>query len=255
MDSIGIDPAQLLSLTIGQSVHGTESNVEATGANVDSEDVDLPAVEGQLPAGAAVGRVPATDGGCTADVGEVWEGSEGAETCVIIRKDRSVNEFESRMSEGTRKGAILRWMRGKEREVITFGQHAVGAIRASDGSKGVASVVVSLVVRNANGGSESGGDGSESSEDGGEPHDESVKLFEGRVWCGVKLEWIVIEECKRSLLACRIASVKRDSLYSKIQQGPSAQSDLENQMDVEQRPGPENDQSSMNDKSSGSNDR
>ena len=82
MDSIGIDPAQLDSLAISQAVHGTEGNVESLGTNVDSEDVDLPAVEGQLPAGSAAGGVPASDGRCTANVGEVRERSESAETCL-----------------------------------------------------------------------------------------------------------------------------------------------------------------------------
>ena len=68
-----------------------------------------------------------------------------------------------------------KWREGESR---TFGQHAVGTIGTGDSGKGVGTLVVSLVVRNANGSSESSGDSGESSEDGSELHDECVKRLE-----------------------------------------------------------------------------
>ena len=67
---IGLNAAQLDTVAVGQLVEGTESNVEASRGVVNSQDVNRLAVVGRGPAGAAVGGVPAGDGGGATDVGE-----------------------------------------------------------------------------------------------------------------------------------------------------------------------------------------
>lgn len=73
----GINVAKGRSLTVGQSVQGIQGNVEARGGVVDGEDIDALAVVLKLPAGAALGRVPAGNGFGTADVGELGNGALG----------------------------------------------------------------------------------------------------------------------------------------------------------------------------------
>lgn len=70
-----IDTAELGGLAVGEGVHGVQGNVEATGGVVDGEDVDALAGVLELPAGAALGRVPAGDGLGSADVGELGDGA------------------------------------------------------------------------------------------------------------------------------------------------------------------------------------
>lgn len=106
----GIDTAKGDSLAVGEGVHGVEGNVEAGGGVVDGENVDGLAVVGELPAGAALVRVPAGDGGGGTDVGEAGDLALGLP-------------------------AVL-------------GDQAVGSIGAGDGSQGAAAIIVAGVVGN-----------------------------------------------------------------------------------------------------------
>lgn len=65
--SSSVNASELVSLAVGEGVHGIEGNVEARGRVVDGEDGDGLAVVLELPAGAAGGRVPALDGLDAAD--------------------------------------------------------------------------------------------------------------------------------------------------------------------------------------------
>lgn len=105
-----IDAAEGDSLAVGEGVHGVEGNVEARGGVVDGEDVNGLAVVGELPAGAALVRVPAGDGGGGTDVGEAGDLALGLP-------------------------AVL-------------GDQAVGSVGAGDGSQGAAAIIVAGVVGN-----------------------------------------------------------------------------------------------------------
>ena len=61
---------KLDSLPVGVIVHSSFSNVEATSSGVDSSDGYIGAIEGQLPASSAVGRVEASDRLRASDEGE-----------------------------------------------------------------------------------------------------------------------------------------------------------------------------------------
>jgi len=65
---LGVDAAELDSLAVCEGVHGIESNVEARGSVVDSEDVDLLALVLEAVAATTVGGVPALDDVDTTDV-------------------------------------------------------------------------------------------------------------------------------------------------------------------------------------------
>lgn len=61
--------------SIRQRVHGSLTNVEADTDMVDGQDLDLVSTVLELPARSAAGRVPASDGVCAANVGEVRQGA------------------------------------------------------------------------------------------------------------------------------------------------------------------------------------
>lgn len=65
----GLDAAELLGLVVGEAVEGSLGDVVAGAGGVNGEDVDAVAVVLELPAGSALGRVPANTLH-TADVGE-----------------------------------------------------------------------------------------------------------------------------------------------------------------------------------------
>lgn len=69
--SCSIDSTELLRLTIGKSIHGCQTNVEAFNGEINSQDVDTVSFEFKLPAGSATRRVPASDDVGAADVWEV----------------------------------------------------------------------------------------------------------------------------------------------------------------------------------------
>jgi hypothetical protein len=108
LDSGGVNTAQRGGLAVGQLVHGALGDVEAGAGVVDGQDVDGAAAPAQLPAGAALVRVPARDLGGAADVGEVGDGALGL--------------------------------------VAVAGDEAVDAVGARDGCHGAAGVVVAGVV-------------------------------------------------------------------------------------------------------------
>lgn len=97
------------SVTVGQSVHGVESNVEASTAVVNSQDVDGLAAVCELPAGTAAGGVPASN---SLDTTNVWEARDLALGLPVVS-----------------------------------GDEAVGAIGARDGSQGARCVIVAGIVR------------------------------------------------------------------------------------------------------------
>lgn len=97
---------------------------------VDGEDVDGTAVVGELPAGAALGRVPATNGGGTAD-------ELGADLALCLP--------------------------------AVPGDEAVLAVGAGDGGQGAAGIIVAGVVGDGDSRGRGGEDG-EGREDGGELH-------------------------------------------------------------------------------------
>lgn len=76
-----VDPTQLLCISLGQPVHGLQSQVEATWGRVHSQHVDclidIAIFVVELVALAAVGTVPAVDGGSASDQRESGEGVEG----------------------------------------------------------------------------------------------------------------------------------------------------------------------------------
>lgn len=137
---LGLNAAELGSLAVGKVVHSGGGKVEATGSSVDAEDVDGLAVVGQGVALAAVGGVPAGNVGSTANVGELGNSALGLP-------------------------AVL-------------GDQAVDAVRARDSSQGAAGIIVTGVVRDADGGGH-GDHRGKRSEDGGELH------FGGGCWGGV----------------------------------------------------------------------
>lgn len=96
-------------VTVGQGIHGVEPNVEASGAVVNSQDVDGLAAVCELPAGAAAGGVPASDG---LDTTNVWEARDLALGLPVVS-----------------------------------GDEAVGAVGARDDSQGARSVIVAGIVR------------------------------------------------------------------------------------------------------------
>ncbi|KAI6758400.1 hypothetical protein HG530_010640 [Fusarium avenaceum] len=73
LGSGGINPAELDSLVVGESVHRSGRNVETSSSMVDGQDVDALSLVGKLPAGTAAGRVPASDSLRAADVGELGD--------------------------------------------------------------------------------------------------------------------------------------------------------------------------------------
>ena len=87
---LGVDTPQEDTVAAREGVERSERNVEARGRVVDSEHVDGHAVVGELPAGAALRRVPSRDHGGTADVGEIRQRTEGGEAykCVRTRAGR-----------------------------------------------------------------------------------------------------------------------------------------------------------------------
>lgn len=65
-----IHTAKLLSVAVGEGVHGGLGHVDTGSGTVDTDDVDALAVVGDLEALTARGRVPSGDVDCSADV---WE--------------------------------------------------------------------------------------------------------------------------------------------------------------------------------------
>ena len=132
--SSDIDTSQKHRLVVGELVHRVQADVEAGVGVIDREDVDRVAVVSELPAGAALGRVPTRDRRSGADVREVGQRAEGREA---------------------------------------FGKEAIGPVGTGDGGEALASVVVGLVVRDRDrGGSgwscERGDSSEEESRDRGE---------------------------------------------------------------------------------------
>ena len=105
---LGVDATKLGSLVVGQGIKTLLVDVEAGGGVVDGEDVDGLAVVGQAVAGAALGRVPASNALVAAVVG--------------------------RLDVGLCLPAVL-------------GDQAVCAVRAGDSRESAASVVIAGVVR------------------------------------------------------------------------------------------------------------
>ena len=71
LGGLGVDTAELSSLAVGEGVHGIEGDVEASSGVVDGKDVDGLALVLELPASAARGGVPASDGLGATDVREL----------------------------------------------------------------------------------------------------------------------------------------------------------------------------------------
>ena len=76
---LGVHATKERSLVVRERVHRRERDVEPRVGVVDREHVDALPVVRQLPARAALGRVPSRDRGRAADVGEVWQRAKGAE--------------------------------------------------------------------------------------------------------------------------------------------------------------------------------
>lgn len=89
----GRDTSEGNGITVGQSIHGVEANVEASTAVVNSQDVDGLAAVSELPAGAAVGRVPASDG---LDTTDVWEARDLALGLPVVSGDEAVDAVGAR---------------------------------------------------------------------------------------------------------------------------------------------------------------
>jgi len=73
---LGVDASEEDAVAAGEGVERAERDVEARIGVVDGEHVDRHAVVRELPAGAALGRVPARNGSGTANVREVREVTE-----------------------------------------------------------------------------------------------------------------------------------------------------------------------------------
>lgn len=73
LGSGSINPAELDSLVVGESVHRSGRNVETSSSMVDGQDVDALSLVGKLPAGTAASRVPASNCLSAADVGELGD--------------------------------------------------------------------------------------------------------------------------------------------------------------------------------------
>lgn len=142
-----LNPTQLLCIPLGQLVHGLQSQVEATRARVHSQHVDclisLAIFVVELVALAAVGTVPALDGGSASDQRESGEGVEGR---------------------------------------VALGDEAVGAIRTGDCFEGASAHVIFVIVGYGDGlaGSYSrvrlGGDGDGGGEGDERGEDEGLHL-------------------------------------------------------------------------------
>lgn len=89
----GVDTSVLNGVTVGQGVHGIESNVEASSAVVNSQDVDCLAAVCELPAGTAAGRVPASNG---LDTTDVWEARDLALSLPAVSGDEAVGTVGAR---------------------------------------------------------------------------------------------------------------------------------------------------------------
>lgn len=89
----GRNTSELNGVTVGQSIHGVEANVEASTAVVNSQDVNGLAAVCELPAGAAVGGVPASDG---LDTTNVWEARDLALGLPVVSGDEAVDAVGAR---------------------------------------------------------------------------------------------------------------------------------------------------------------
>lgn len=123
-----VNDTKELSLVVRQRIHRLLRQVEAVIRMINSQHVNRATVICDLPACATVGRVPPRDGLRAADIREVLQRAEGR---------------------------------------VPFALEAVRAIGASDDVKGIALVVVGVVVRDTNG---KGRDGEQ--EQGGEGGEE-----------------------------------------------------------------------------------
>ena len=113
---LGINAAKGGSLAVGELVHGSLSNVEASASVVHSKDVDGVAVVGEAEALAALRAVPAGNALVTTNAGEAGEVALGRE---------AVDE-------------------------------AVGSVRAADNVHAAVGVIVTGVVADSDGGSQAG---------------------------------------------------------------------------------------------------
>lgn len=109
---LGVDPAELDSLPTGELVHGLLGDVEALGGVVDGEDVDLLALVLEAVADAALGRVPAGDGGGAADVGEALDLTEGVPAVLGDEAVRAIGAGQLREGAGgdVVAGVVGDWM-------------------------------------------------------------------------------------------------------------------------------------------------
>ena len=122
---VGVDAPESGTLVVRERVHRRECDVEARAGVIDREHINALAVVRQLPARPARGIVPARDRRRPADIRELRQRAERAETL----RDEPVR-----------------------------------AVRARDSRERRASVVVRLVVRDRHRRGEGGGGGSEESE-------------------------------------------------------------------------------------------
>lgn len=81
------------SITVGQSIHGVETNVETSTGMINGQDVDGLAAVGELPASAAVRGVPASDGLGTTNV---WEARDLALGLPVVSGDEAISAVGAR---------------------------------------------------------------------------------------------------------------------------------------------------------------